>query len=348
MKNKFLKGVYMKNLSIILLFVLFFSFVVSTSLFAMRFEVEEFRKLPADFKAEMEPITDMDMNYCSVLKVEVDRPLDLSLKQKVYKKEDIDEDEFYFYVSSREDNITFQAPHFVSLTVDVPKGGLKIGATYYVHLATYEDVDVTINVEPKDARIIVNGLTWGQSKGNLIPGEYVIFLMAEGYEEVLDTVFVSPTNTVFNYIMIEEETMPLMQEETQEVSVPQGDEPFMIEFNDYRVQITGCEYAQETLTITLSITNMVAERELQIKRADTKAYDSEGNEYQPTTLEFANKSYGGWALTHNLVQDVPTKAKLIFKEMKKPVSVITLLNLVLSDKDNRDFKVSYKNIPVTQ
>ncbi len=334
----------MKKLGIILSFVLFFSFVVSTSLFALRFELEEFRKLSADFKAESEPITDMDMNYCSVLKVEVDRPIDLSLKQKIYKKENIDEDEFYFYVSSREDNITFQAPHFVPLTVDVPKGGLKIGTTYYVRLATLEDVDVTINVEPEDAQIMVNGLIWERPKGKLIPGEYVIFLLAEGYEEILDTVLVSPTNTAFNYIMVEEE---ILQIEGQEVPVPQGDEPFIIEFNDYSIRITACEYTQQTLTISLSITNQIAERELTIMRNYTKAYDSEGNEYSPTTLEFANKTKN-WDLTHNLVQDVPTKAQLIFKEIKKPISVITLLNLSLYDKDNKDFKVSYKSIPVTQ
>lgn len=336
----------MKKLGIILLFVLFFSFVVSTSLFAWRFELEEFRKLPADFKAEGEPITDMDMNYCSVLKVEVDSPINLSLKQKVYKQEIIDEDECYFYVSSREDKITFHAPNFVPLTVDVPKGGLKIGTTYYVRLATLEDVDVTINVEPEEAQIMVNGLKWEFSKGKLIPGEYVIFLMAEDYEEILDTVLVSPTNTVFNYVMVEENVIPML-EETQEVPVPQGDEPFLIEFNDYRIQITECGYAQQTLTITLSITNMVTERELTILRNYTKAYDSEGNEYQPTTLEFANKTRN-WDLAHNLVQDVPTKAHLIFKEIKNPVSVITLLNLSLWDKENKNFKVSYKNIPVTQ
>ncbi len=337
----------MKKFGLLVLFAIFFSLIFSTSLFAMRFELEEFRKLPADFKAEMEPITDMDMNYCSVLKVEVDRPIDLSLMQKVYKKENIDEDEFYFYVSSREDNITFQAPHFVPLTVDVPKGGLKIGTTYYVRLATYEDVDVTINVEPEEAQIMVNGLIWELPKGKLIPGEYVVFLLAEGYEEILDTVLVSPTSTVFNYMMVEENIIPVLHEETNEVPIPQGDEPFLIEFNDYSIRITACEYKQQTLTISLSITNQIAERELTIMRNNTNAYDSEGNEYTPTTLEFANKTKN-WNLTHNLVQDVPTKAQLIFKEIKKPVSVITLLNLVLSDKVNRDFKVSYKSIPVTQ
>ena len=336
----------MKKFGILVLCVLAFSLIFSISLFAMRFELEEFRKLPADFKAEMEPITDMDMNYCSVIKVEVDKPIDLSLKQKVYKKENIDEDEFYFYVSSREDNITFQSSRFVPLTVDVPKGGLKIGTTYYVRLATFEDVDVTINVEPKDARIIVNGLTWEQSKGNLLPGEYVIFLMAEGYKEIMDTVYVSPTNTVFNYIMVEKKTMPVLQEQTQEV-VPKSDEPFVIEFNDYRIQITECEYTQQTLTITLSITNMISERELTIIKNNTKAYDAEGNEYMPSNLEFANKTKT-WNLTHNLVQDVPTKAKLIFKDIKSPIEVITLLNLGLWDSVNRDFKVSFKGIPVTQ
>jgi len=337
----------MKKFGIILLCTLAFSLIFSASLFAMRFELEEFRKLPADFKAEMEPITDMDMNYCSVLKVEVDKPLDLSLKQKIYKKENIDEDEFYFYVSSREDNITFHAPRYVPLTVDLPKGGLKIGTTYYVRLATFEDVDVTINVEPKDTRIIVNGLTWEQPKGNLLPGEYVIFLMAEGFVEILDTVHVSPTNTVFNYIMVEEKTIPALQGNTQDVKVPKGDEPFMIEFNNYRFRVTGCEYSQQTLSIMLTVRNLAPERELTLIKNNTKAYDAEGNEYTPSTLEFANKTKT-WNLTHNLVQDVRTKAKLIFKDVKKPVGVITLLNLGLWDSVNRDFKVSFKSIPVTK
>jgi hypothetical protein len=131
------------------------------------------------------------------------------------------------------------------------------------------------------------------------------------------------------------------------VPIPQGDEPFLIEFNDYSIRITACEYTQQTLTISLSITNQIAERELTIMRNYTKAYDSEGTEYSPTTLEFANKTRN-WDLTHNLVQDVSTKAQLIFKEIKKPISVVTLLNLSLYDKDNKNFKVSYKSIPVTQ
>ena len=330
------------------LFLIFlFSLILTTSLYALRFELDEFRKLPADFKAEMEPITDMDMNYCSVLKVEVDRPIDISLKQKVYKKENIDEDEFYFYISSGEDEITFQAPRFVALNVEAPKGGLKIGTTYYVRLSTYEDVDVTINVEPKDAQIMVNGLEWEQSQGKLMPGEYVLFLIADGYDEILDTVFVSPSNTVFNYVMVEENAAPVLQQATLVIPQPDEDDPFTIEFNDYRIQVTACDYTQQTLTITLIVTNLIAERELTIIRGNTKAYDTEGNEYTPMTLEFANKNRN-WNLTHNLVQDVPTKAQLIFKEVMKPVNMITLLNLGLWDDLNRDFKISYKNIPVTQ
>ncbi|MBN2018518.1 MAG: hypothetical protein JW794_10380 [Candidatus Cloacimonetes bacterium] len=330
------------------LFLIFlFSLILTTSLYALRFELDEFRKLPADFKAEMEPITDMDMNYCSVLKVEVDRPIDISLKQKVYKKENIDEDEFYFYVSSGEDEITFQAPRFVALNVEAPKGGLKIGTTYYVRLSTYEDVDVTINVEPKDAQIMVNGLEWEQPQGKLMPDEYVLFLVADGYDAILDTVFVSPSNTVFNYVMVEENAAPVLQQATLDIPQPDEDDPFTIEFNDYRIQVTACDYTQQTLTITLIVTNLIAERELTIIRGNTKAYDTEGNEYTPMTLEFANKNRN-WNLTHNLVQDVPTKAQLIFKEVMKPVSMITLLNLGLWDDLNRDFKISYKNIPVTQ
>lgn len=317
---------------------------VSSNLIGMQFELDEFRRLRADFKAEMEPITDMDMNYCSVLKVEIDKPVDISIKQKVYRKERIDEDEYYFYVSSREDEITFSAAHYVPFTMDV-KNELKIGTTYYVKLNTIKDVDVTINVVPKDASIMVNGLKWEKSQGRLIPGEYVIFLMKDGYEEIIDTVSVIEDNVVFHYKMVEETITHTPVVETQEVQIQDEENPFKIQFNDYIIQVTGAKYTQNTLVISFQITNLKPVRELSIMK-HSKAYDTAGNEYGPQTIEFANKTWNR-NLTHTLVQNIPTKASLIFKNIDVTIEGLTLLKMAFWDQVNHHFEVSFKNIAVT-
>ena len=67
------------------LFILTLLFV-TFGLFANEFKLIEFRKLPADFHAERNSVSDIDMEYCTALRVECDVPLELNLKQKVYKK----------------------------------------------------------------------------------------------------------------------------------------------------------------------------------------------------------------------------------------------------------------------
>ncbi len=335
----------MRKLRIFLLITVVFSLLFSTQLFGLQFELDEFRRLPADFKAEMEPITDMDMNYCSVLKVELDKPVDLSIKEKVYKKERINENEFYFYVSSREDEITFTAPHYVPFSMNV-EDKLKIGTTYYVKLNTIKDVDVTINVVPKDATIMVNGLRWGKPEGRLMPGEYVIFLMKDGYKEVMDTVSVIEDNTVFNYTMVSKGKEPMPVAKKEEVPVQDDQNPFRVQFNDYVIQVVSADYAQNTLVIGLEITNLINERELTIRADWTRVYDTAGNEYQPRTIEFANKTKN-WNLTHNLIKDVTTKASLIFKEVEGPLEGISLLKIWFNDKVNSNFDISFKDIGVT-
>jgi len=130
--------------------------LISIGLFANEFKLIEFRKLAADFHAEMNSVEDMDREYCSALKVELDTPVELDLKQKVYKKEKIDANSFYIFVTHKEKQITFTAPQYQPLTVNVPDEGLKKGVVYYVKLETIPDVTVTLNVSPDPDRIILN------------------------------------------------------------------------------------------------------------------------------------------------------------------------------------------------
>ena len=111
----------------ILIFTLLF---VTFGLFANEFKLIEFRKLPADFHAERNSVTDIDLEYCAALRVECDIPIDINLKQKVYKKDKIDSNSNYFFVSHKEKQITFSSPKYESLTVNVPTQGLKKGVVF--------------------------------------------------------------------------------------------------------------------------------------------------------------------------------------------------------------------------
>ena len=111
---------------------------VTFELFADGFKLIEFRKLPADFHAERNSVMDIDMEYCTALRVECDIPLELNLKQKIYKKENIDSNSSYFFVSHKEKQITFTATNHKSLTVDVPNEGLQRGVVFYVRLESRE------------------------------------------------------------------------------------------------------------------------------------------------------------------------------------------------------------------
>jgi len=119
------------------LFILTLLFV-TFGLFANEFKLIEFRKLPADFHAERNSVSDIDMEYCTALRVECDVPLELNLKQKVYKKEKIDSNSYYFFVSHKEKQIIFTAPDHKQLIVAVPIDGLKKGVVFYVRLESIE------------------------------------------------------------------------------------------------------------------------------------------------------------------------------------------------------------------
>lgn len=114
---------------------------VAVGLFAKELRLIEFRRLPSDFHAERNSVMDIDKEYCTTLRVECDIPLDVNLKQKVYKKENIDSNSNYFFVSHKEKQITFTAPDHKQLTVDVPDNGLKRGVVFYVRLESMEIVE---------------------------------------------------------------------------------------------------------------------------------------------------------------------------------------------------------------
>jgi len=157
---------------------------------ASEIKVKEFRVLDGDFKAESEPVMDLDRNYCAVLRIDGSIPDGLALEEKVYKTEKLPSGEIYLYISAMETQITFEAPGFTSLTVDVPDGELMLGKVYYVRLKTIikeeipSELPVLIASHPEGAKIVLNNQKMGLTNGKfkLKAGTYELLLGKPGYE----------------------------------------------------------------------------------------------------------------------------------------------------------------------
>ncbi|NQV18896.1 MAG: PEGA domain-containing protein [Armatimonadetes bacterium] len=338
---------------------LFLILVFFISLNALEFNLKEFRELPSDFQAQMEPVNDLDMEYCTVLRVESEVPEKLSLKQKIYKKEIIHTGEYYFYITHKEKNITFEAPEYLSLTVDAPQEGLKKGLVYYVRLETIQDVEVTINIEPVADRVILDSKVLDKSNFRFPPGKYRFQIEKEGYQKVDEIIEISSKNTIFNYSLskeiIEEKPevvqKPVIEKEPETEPVPEPEKPqkFIVELYDFIFAVVSCEMVDRTLIIEFVITNKIDDRELDIHRKryspHSRIFDEAGNEYKPQTVKFANKTNDGH-IKHNLVSEIPTAANLIFQKVNKDIKLISLFELGLWTKDNGNFKVSFRNIPI--
>jgi len=340
---------------------LFLIVVFFISLNALEFNLKEFRELPSDFQAQMEPVNDLDMEYCTVLRVESDVPEELSLKQKIYKKEIILPGEYYFYITHTEKDITFEAPEYLSLTVDVPTEGLKKGLVYYVRLETIKDVEVTMNIEPAADRVILDNKVLDKSNFRFSPGKYRLQIEKEGYQKVDEIIEISSKNTIFNYSLskeiIEEKPEAVLnpvsepEEEPEPIPEPEKSQKFVVELYDFIFEVTACEMVDRTLIIEFVINNKIDDRELDIHRKryspHSRIFDEAGNEYKPQTVKFANKTNDGH-ITHNLVSEIPTTASLIFQKVDKDIKSISLFELGLWTKDNGNFKVSFRNIPITK
>ncbi|MDD3807675.1 MAG: hypothetical protein PHE86_06555 [Candidatus Marinimicrobia bacterium] len=168
---------------------------------ARTFSVLEFRELPSDFKAQIDPELDNDMNFCTVLRVESTRAIDISLKENVYRTEKFSSGKFYFYISSREKSITLRSPNYEPLILEAPEGNFKPGTVYFLRVDTIDDVEATFHITPADALLRVDGNLWTSPKNKLSLGSHTIEITKEGYEAVYETLSVNPRSNSFNYIL---------------------------------------------------------------------------------------------------------------------------------------------------
>lgn len=224
------------------LFILPVMLIFASALSASEFEVLEFRVLESDFKAAQEPVSDLDGNYCAVLRIDGTIPDGLTLEEKVYKTEKTKSGEVYFYISARESQITLKAPGFSDLSVPAPDGEFILGKVYYLRLKTNisqptasATLPVLIASQPEGAKIILNGEKMGITNGKmrLEPGTYELLLGKPGYEILARHIEVSEQQkNIFSFTLqpkTKEVTPPPPPEE------PTGDVVIFDDFNDNNI-----------------------------------------------------------------------------------------------------------------
>lgn len=167
---------------------------------ALEFSQIEFRAVASDFKAQREPVTDLDMQYCAVLKVEMNQLPQVGLKQRVYKTVPTDGG-VYLYFSASEKALTLTAPGYQPFTVAAPAGAFRSGMAYYLRLESIEqqsDTFVTIISQPA-ATILVDGKDWALFGNRLPVGTHQVTIEKEGYQPIHEVITVGSSETTFQY-----------------------------------------------------------------------------------------------------------------------------------------------------
>jgi hypothetical protein len=333
--------------SLLIILLLFCSLI----LFAKEFTISEFRDLPADFKAQREPVLDMDQNYCAVLRVESVQPVEVSLRERTYKKEKISSREHYLYFSAKEKNLTLQSAGYDNLTLEAPKQGFKPGTVYYLRLDTIEDVDVSINVTPRGANVAVEGKRWLRSTQKLTPGTYTVEISKEGYMTLTEKITVPHQSASFSFALTEEKsgetitkTDTVFVEQHAQTEENESTLPYL-EAYDFSYQITSCDATHDNkLVITILITNLnIDDREIDVIRG-TRIFDDHGREFGVARREMGNK-ISTWQgnLKHQMISNVTTKLTLTFEDLPRSANSISLLELHISD-----WKLPFRNFPISR
>lgn len=157
------------------------------------------------------------------------------------------------------------------------------------------------------------------------------------------------------------EPQPVLPETQDDLATP-GEAPAaldaairLIEKDGVRLEMTGCELQNRTLTIHLTITNLREDARdfiIQYGNPPTRAYDNLGNEYMLSSAEMANtrvtfhkRGSGYQSLNKKLVPGVPVATMLIIEDVSAQTSRISLLEMNCGRKLGM---LEFRNIPVNQ
>jgi hypothetical protein len=310
----------------------FILFIFSVLLWGRAFTVLEFRDLQSDFKAQTDPELDMDMNYCSVLRVESTRSVEMSLKEKTYRKEKISSGKYYFYFSSREKSLTLQSPNYEDLIIEAPERGFKPGVVYFLRVDTKDDVEVTINVNPSHALVRVNGKRWLNTTEKLVPGKYDLEITSDGYEPVRESFRIENRPVTMNYSLSKKAVESPVTTQPETTSFASASLP-VTEAYDFSFQILSCKRMPDNKVVfKIRVTNLSPDdRALTISRA-TRFFDDQGREFGSPVRTIGNKeaTYQNH-LNHRMISDVPTLLTLIFSDVPRSSQSVSLLELVTKD-----------------
>jgi len=328
---------------IILIFICFCSW---NSLTAAELKIQEFRALPSDYTAQSPAIFDMDNNFCAALRVEISNPVPLTFGEKIYNTRQTENAEYYYF-SAREKRLTITSPGFKDLVITAPAGGFKGANVYFLRLEVLgaASFDVTINVVPRDAQILVNGNRWSNPTQKLAPGDYRVEISKTDYEPLhtIITVPQQPVSYNFNLsqtIVVEKSvTPPEEKAKAEQTGLP------AFEAYDIAFKILACKATPDNnLLITIQMTNLAArDRDFNFD-GNTRIFDQRGNEFRNDRREIGQKIvYSYSILHHRLITGVPTEIALIFNNIPATVETITLLEFAIGD-----WKLPFRNFPVTR
>ena len=228
---------------------------------------------------------------------------------------------------------------------------MKKGVVFYVKLEVIPDVTVTLNVSPDPDRIIMNGQIKKKNRFKTAPGTYQLQIEKAGYITIDEQITIDDQNTYFNYTLAQSEKIeePIVETTTNPVmETPAEPGVLSLERFDIVFEITSCEMYEDQIVLELLINNIGDDRDVTMLgwgRNRTRIFDDAGNEFFPSKINFANKSNTG-TVKIMLVNGVPTKASLIFKDIKKNAEKLAKFDLGIWTQESDEFRMTFRDIPI--
>lgn len=125
-----------------------------------------------------------------------------------------------------------------------------------------------------------------------------------------------------------------------------------VEAKYFLFELQGCEASRSGVICNLLITNKGDDRTLGFCGSSSwctphsRMFDDRGNEYRAEIVQLGNKK--GSNISNVLISNVPTNASLSFEKVSTGATKITLLELGVWDEKEVDFKVQFRNIPLSK
>lgn len=339
----------MKKVTILLLALSLFAFAQTAAL-----KLLEFRELSNDLTAQTPAIFDVENNYCAALRVELVKAVPLTFSEKIYKTQKTTRGDYYYF-STKEKGLTIKSPGYKDLYIPAPATGFKGTQVYYARIEAVGEpsFDVTINVVPPDAVVLVNGKAWTTPTQKLTPGEYSVEISKDGYDPLKQKITVAMMPASFNFTLsktvIVEKVVPVPQPAppapiAQEPKPPLTDLPEFEAYDLYFKMLSCKATPDNNLIIKIQITNNGDQDRDFYFQSGTRIFDEKGKEYLVAIREIGDKkAYGYQNMHHQLIMGVPTVLTLTFEKIPPSVKNIAKLELAMGE-----WTLPFRNFPITR